>query len=348
MQWSSATADARDFLDSLSAADPSLADAALTHEVDSVLGREPPSASLRERRQPEPPPEDSSASLPPRFDWFGRLVEQLPPLDDEGASTAAIRVEAGLLAQERLERLDLSTTPRQELADLHTLIEQGEDAWRWLILANLRLVFHWTKGVARSISPVWAEDAFQAGCIGLMRGLESWDHQRGYKLSTYVSWHIRQSVQRWRANEVQIIRLPVHVWEALNSEDNGLAKEVRVMAERTRTLASFEAMLDREEDVPWDGCLEDLDESLDREFMAVWLLDGLDERSRDIIERRFALRPDIDEPMTLDEIGARWGVTRERIRQLEGKILKALREKASGTTSPWLELKRKRREKAGR
>lgn len=105
-------------------------------------------------------------------------------------------------------------------------------------------------------------------------------------------------------------------------------------AERAQDLASIEAMLDRGEDAPWDGGFEALESRIDLDRTIDGLLDELDERSLDIIERRFGLRDDLDGPMTLDEIGEVWGVTRERIRQLEKKIMDALREKAAGRESP--------------
>ena len=338
----SAADAALDFLDALGVADPSIADAALTREVDDLLGREPTQAQRRARPEPGPVGASRGRSDEKRFDWYAQLLSRLPLLDDSTAFDAASRVEAGLYAKEHLGHLDPATTPRRLLADLHTLAEDGQEAWQWLILANLRLAFHWSKGVARSISPMWAEDAFQAAILGLMRGLQSWDHRKGYKLSTYVSWHIRQAVQRWRANEVQIIRLPVHVWEALNSDDDRASDELRAVAARAQNLVSLSAMVERGEDVTWDGGFAIRDEELDREWLTTWLLDGLDERSLDVIQRRFALRDDIDEPMTLDEIGAHWGVTRERIRQIERKTLEALRQKAAGAPLPWLDVMRAR------
>jgi RNA polymerase sigma factor (sigma-70 family) len=163
-----------------------------------------------------------------------------------------------------------------------------------------------------------------------MRGLQGWDHTMGYKPSTFVSWHIRQSIQRWRANDVMIIRVPVHVWEAMGGEEDGLPDRTRQAAERAQDLASIDAMfLDRDEDILWDGGLDAMEDRIDRERLLSKLLDGLDNRPLDIIERRFGLRPDVENPMTLDEIGAIWNVTRERIRQVETKTILALRAKAT-------------------
>lgn len=342
VRWAEAHDDALRFLDRLVAADPQLADAALTTEVDNLLGREP----KKDMQKPERPrlPLDGDNQRESEFDWYQRILAQIPPLDDAYTFEAARRVEVGLLAEDRLETLDRSAATRRELSELYTLMEDGQAAWKWLVLTNLRLVFHWSKGVARSVDPDWAQDAFQVGCIGLMRGLQGWDYTLGYKLSTFVSWHVRQAIQRWRVNDVMIIRVPVHVWEALGSEERDPSGETREAAERAQDLASIDAMIGRGEDAEWDGGLASLEDRIDRDRVVQSLFDGLDERSLDIIERRFALRDDIAAPMTLDEIGDVWGLTRERIRQIEKKTLDALRAKAAGLPSIPA-VKRKRRKK---
>ena len=342
-----AHSDALRFLEQLLTANPDLDDASLESEVDTLLGRTPqramPKVDRRWAAKVEEDPDDA-----PNFGWYQQLLALSPAVDDDYIDEAARRVEAGLLAEERLAHLDTAPTSRRELAELHTLVREGHEAWNFMVLSNLRLVFHWSKGVARSVDSDWAQDAFQVGCIGLMRGLQGWDYRMGYKLSTFVSWHVRQAIQRWRANDVMIIRVPVHVWEALGSGDADLTAKVRESAERAQDLASLEAMLyDRGEDVAWDGGIAALEERIDRERVMMSLLDGLDERSLDIVERRFGLRDDLDGPMTLDEIGDVWGVTRERIRQLEKKILEALQRKARGEVSPPIGTKRVRGKKGG-
>lgn len=330
-QTADANRDALRFLESLGSVDPALAAAALTTEIDEVLGRAPKRASAKVEPSGALVLDNEDELGGPDFGWYARLLEQVPALDDARTADAARRVEVGLLAEERLEALDSSVALRRQIEDLNTLIEEGREAWDWLLRSNVRLVFHWSKGVARSVDPDWAEDAFQVGFLGLMRGLQGWDYTMGYKLSTFVSWHIRQAIQRWRANDVMIIRVPVHVWEALGSTETSLTNTLRGAAARAQDLASLEAMLfDRGEDIPWDGGLETLEVRIDRERTLSHLLDGLDDRSRDIVERRFGLREDLDGPMTLDDIGDVWNVTRERIRQLEKKILVTLRAKAAG------------------
>jgi len=339
--------DALRFLEQLLTANPDLDNASLESEIDTLLGRIPqraaPKVDRRWAAKVEEDPHDA-----PDFGWYQQLLALAPAVDDDYIDEAARRVEIGLFAEERLANLDRARSSRREMTELHTLVKEGHEAWKFMVLSNLRLVFHWSKGVARSVDSDWAQDAFQVGCIGLMRGLQGWDYRMGYKLSTFVSWHVRQAIQRWRANEVMIIRVPVHVWEALSSDDSELTDALRESAERAQDLASLEAMLyDRGEDEPWDGGFDNLETRIDRDRTVSSLLDGLDERSRDIVERRFGLRDDLDGPMTLDEIGDVWGVTRERIRQLEKKTLDALRAKANGEVAAPISSKRVRRKKHG-
>ncbi|GAB3156013.1 hypothetical protein GCM10027058_29390 [Microbacterium neimengense] len=341
-----AHSDALRFLEHLLTTNPDLQDAALSAELDTLLGRAHRAVPKVDRRwaaKVDEVPVDA-----PDFGWYQQLLALSPAMNDDYIGEAARRVEAGLLAEERLAKMETPLASRRELAELHTLVSEGRDAWSFMVLSNLRLVFHWSKGVARSVDSDWAQDAFQVGCIGLMRGLQGWDYRMGYKLSTFVSWHIRQAIQRWRANDVMIIRVPVHVWEALGYEDADLTDKVRESARRAQDLASLEAMLfDRNEDEAWDGGITALEEQIDRERIMKSLLDGLDERSLDIIERRFGLRNDLDGPMTLDQIGDVWGVTRERIRQLEKRILEALQRKARGEELRFARTKRVRRKKGG-
>lgn len=340
-----AHSDALRFLEHLLTTNPDLDDAVLESEVDTLLGRTPQRATPKVDRRwavkVEEDPDDA-----PDFGWYQQLLALAPAMDDDYIDEAARRVEAGLLAEERLAGVDRSLASRRALAELQTLVKEGHEAWNFMVLSNLRLVFHWSKGVARSVDSDWAQDAFQVGCIGLMRGLQGWDYRMGYKLSTFVSWHVRQAIQRWRANDVMIIRVPVHVWEALSSDDSELNGALRESAERAQDLASLEAMyFDRGEDEGWDGGFDDLETKIDRDRTLSSLLEGLDERSLDIVERRFGLRDDLEGPMTLDEIGDVWGVTRERIRQLEKKILDSLRAKASGEVAAPINSKRVRRKK---
>lgn len=311
-------------LQRIESAAPGQFDSRLSAEVDSLLGRsgvasgrvegDPRSGfRLRERRSQ------------PRFAWYASISLATPILSETEVHTAARDVEIGLFAREALEAN--GNLDRDELADLHTLIESGEAAYLRLILSNLRLVFHWSKGVARSLDEQWAQDAFQAGCIGLMRGLQSWDHAKGYKLSTYVSWHIRQAVQRWRANEVSLIRLPVHVWDALNSDTAEVDPQLQKLADRATNIRSMNRLHDVRDNLVWDGGLHEAAEAIERRQIVLRMLDRLSEREADVLRLRFGLGA-IDEPLTLGQIGEVFGVTRERIRQIEGGAFMKLRPKS--------------------
>jgi len=315
------------FLEQLALEDPSLAEATLDAEVDSVLGRTPAKPRPKTAREPIRIDDDEEPERGPDFSWYGALVANAPQLDEQETADVAQAVEVGLFAQQRLSELDWSTAKRRDVADLNTLIAEGNAAWETLILANIRLVFHWSKGVARSVDSDWAQDAFQVGVIGLMRGLQGWDYSMGYRLSTFVTWHIRQHIQRWRANEVTIIRLPVHVWEQLNRDEEGVSDEVMALVKRSQDLASFEAMLDRNEDAAWDGGLEAVEEDLDKDLLLGGLFSWVTEQQEDILRRRYGIGEDDPEPMTLEEIGVVYGVTRERIRQIEKKALDMIRER---------------------
>ena len=106
----------------------------------------------------------------------------------------------------------------------------------------------------------WAQDAFQAGCIGLIRGLQGWDYTKGYALSTYVSWHIRQQIQRWRWNEVALIRLPVHVWERLQSDSDDLPTAIEAAALAALNIVPIEDIVEDDLAFVWDGGLEEIAE----------------------------------------------------------------------------------------
>lgn len=327
------TVDPAAFLADFLAADTEASSTVLLGEIEELLGRKPTSATPKTKRREtglsgRKVHIGTGNSDSQTFDWYVGLLQQIPRFEEEAITESARRVEVGLLAGARMQDLVPETTSRREIADLYRLIEEGNQAWRWLILVNLRLVFHWSKGIARSVDSDWAQDAFQVGCLGLMRGLEGWDYQLGYKLSTFVSWHIRQAIQRWRANDVLIIRIPVHVWETLDRDGSEPTDSIRVAVDRSLELLSVDAMVERREDAAWDGGLEYLEDRIDRERAVHNILIGLDHRSLDIIQRRFGLKVDLPDPETLDQIGEAWGVSRERIRQLEKKTLDSLRARA--------------------
>ncbi|MGC5223718.1 sigma-70 family RNA polymerase sigma factor [Micromonospora sp. DT81.3] len=319
-----------EFLLDLERRNPALTASRLKSEIDELLGRPSEHQPAKRARTPKVQPADA-ASESPDFSWFGNLVATIPAYDEDPAKYAA-HVEVGLLARGRAATLNRSEATRREISDLSVLIDRGESAFEALVLSNIRLVFHWSKGVAQSVDSDWAQDAFQVGCIGLIRGLQSWDYRLGYKVSTFVSWHIRQAIQRWRANDVMIIRVPVHVWDALGADPAGAGDAARLGAERAQDLRSIDAMQSRGEDQSWDGGLEDIEERIDAARLTNRVLALLDEREAGVLTLRFGLEG--DEPANLEDIGRAYGVTRERIRQIEKKALEKIRDRMAPTRLP--------------
>jgi RNA polymerase primary sigma factor len=305
---------------------PDLAPGALTREVDSLLGRQPaPVQVVRPANMRAPkrsrPPEGSV------FAWYQRIVAVLPPvMSPERTISAARAVEAGLFAEEKLGTLDHRAVTSAHIHELRTLISDGREAFRVLIMSNLRLVFHWSKGVASSLGEDWAQDAFQAGCIGLIRGLQGWDYTKGYALSTYVSWHIRQQITRWRWNEVSLIRVPVHVRERLESDSDDLSGATLSAARQALNIVPIEGVDGDDPALIWDSGLEEIVDHAEINRILAQFLRDLTERETDVLKLRNGLSDVSDEPMTLDAIGQMYGVTRERIRQIESKALEKLQE----------------------
>lgn len=318
-------ADLVALLDRLEGENPDLAAVALDSEIDSLLDRAP-------RPSTDPGSPDgrttSRARLRKRggvsaFEWFQPLVARHPVLSREDTERRAAEVEAGLLAEEYLATHAIAELQRRQVADFRELARIGRASYEILVLSNLRLAFYWSKGIASQVDSDWAQDAFQAGCIGLIRGVQGWDFTKGFTLSTYVSWHIRQSIQRWRNNEILLIRIPVHIWESLDNDPDRLTSGVREAAERSQNIWSLDEMDGEEAWFEYDSGLEEADERLERHWLASDLLSRLDDRSARILRLRHGF--DGQDPMTLNEIGEVFEVTRERIRQIESKALKALR-----------------------
>jgi RNA polymerase primary sigma factor len=275
-------------------------------------------------------------------------IGRIPLLTAEQEVTIALRIEAGLLADEALME---GAAPEDE-EDLRLLVALGEEARQTLIQSNLRLVVAMAKRyTGHGLSML---DLVQEGNLGLMRAVEKFDYQRGFKFSTYATWWIRQSISRAIADQGRTIRIPVHVVEAVQRavrqqrrmfQDLGrlptldeLAEELDVTVERARDLLLWAAdpvSLDSAVGDGADGVLADLVsdddatsvlESVSDEFIrgdVATALACLGERERSIIALRFGLHD--GQPRTLEELGALFGVTRERVRQIEVKALEKLR-----------------------
>ncbi|MEU5080166.1 MULTISPECIES: RNA polymerase sigma factor [Streptomyces] len=287
------------------------------------------------------------------FRQYLREIGRIPLLTAAEEVELARRVEAGLFAEEKL-----STTPDldSELAlDLDRLVVMGRMAKRRLIEANLRLVVSVAKRyVGRGLTML---DLVQEGNLGLIRAVEKFDYARGYKFSTYATWWIRQAMSRALADQARTIRVPVHVVELINRvvrvqrrmlQERGCeptAEEVGahldLTPERVREVlrlaqepVSLHAPVGEEDEVALGDLIEDGDAASPVESAAFLLLrehldavlSTLGERERKVVQLRYGLAD--GRPRTLEEIGRLFGVTRERIRQIESKTLGKLRDHA--------------------
>jgi RNA polymerase primary sigma factor len=287
------------------------------------------------------------------FRQYLREIGRIPLLTAAEEVELARRVEAGLFAEEKLTAFP---DPDSRLAvDLDHLVVQGRRAKRRLIESNLRLVVSVAKRyVGRGLTML---DLVQEGNLGLIRAVEKFDYARGYKFSTYATWWIRQAMSRALADQARTIRVPVHVVELINrvvraqrslQQERGsdpsteeVAARLELTEERVGEVlrlaqepVSLHAPVGEEEDVALGDLIEDGDATSPVESAAFLLLrehleavlSTLGERERKVVQLRYGL---VDgRPRTLEEIGRIFGVTRERIRQIESKTLGKLRDHA--------------------
>ena len=281
--------------------------------------------------------------------------EPAPPEEDKAAPKLDLSVEPSLdslrLYLREIGKVPLLTADRE--VSLAKLIERGDmGAKQHMIEANLRLVVSIAKGyLGRGLSFL---DLIQEGSLGLIRAVEKFDYRRGYKFSTYATWWIRQAVTRAIADKARTIRIPVHMVEKLNKvvhierqlvqrlgrepEPEEIADELEIAPDEVREILrmsqlpiSLEKPIGEDEDsslgdfVPDEQAESPFDTaslSLRREDVEL-ALSTLPERERLVIELRYGL--DGTHPCTLEEVGRAFGVTRERIRQIENNTLKKLK-----------------------
>ncbi|MFJ2896079.1 RNA polymerase sigma factor [Streptomyces sp. NPDC087218] len=326
-----------------------------------ALAEEPPEALTEEPEAPEPDPgpgqgarnrPETGTTSSDLLRQYLREIGRIPLLSAAEEVELARRVEAGLFAEERLAR---TPDPDTRLAvDLDRLVVMGRMAKRRLIEANLRLVVSVAKRyIGRGLTML---DLVQEGNLGLIRAVEKFDYTRGYKFSTYATWWIRQSMSRALADQARTIRVPVHVVELINRvvrvqrrllQERGCeptAEEVAAQLDLTPERVGEVLRLAQEpvslhapvgeEDVALGDLIEDGDAASPVESAAFLLLrehleavlSTLGERERKVVQLRYGL--DDGRPRTLEEIGRIFGVTRERIRQIESKTLGKLRDHA--------------------
>jgi len=291
----------------------------------------------------------AGATADPVKDYL-KQIGKVPLLNAEQEVELAKRIEAGLFAEEKLaEAGGLSTDAR---IDLEWISEDGIRAKNHLLEANLRLVVSLAKRyTGRGMLFL---DLIQEGNLGLIRAVEKFDYTKGYKFSTYATWWIRQAITRAMADQARTIRIPVHMVEVINKlarvqrqmlQDLGreptpdeLAVELDMTPEKVievqkygREPISLHTPLGEDGDSEFGDLIEDSEAIQPGEAVSFTLLQEqlhsvlgtLSEREAGVVSMRFGLTD--GQPKTLDEIGKVYGVTRERIRQIESKTMSKLR-----------------------
>lgn len=295
----------------------------------------------------------AGATSDPVKDYL-KQIGKVALLNAEQEVDLSKRIEAGLYAEHLLKTKQETMTPKQ-IRELHYVVQDGQMAKNHLLEANLRLVVALAKKyTGRGMLFL---DLIQEGNLGLIRAVEKFDYSKGYKFSTYATWWIRQAITRAMADQARTIRIPVHMVEVINKlarvqrqmlQDLGreptpdeLAQELEMTPEKVvevqkygREPISLHTPLGEDGDSEFGDLIEDSEAVVPADAVSFMMLqeqlqrvlDTLSERESGVIAMRFGLKD--GQPKTLDEIGRRYGVTRERIRQIEAKTMSKLRHPA--------------------
>jgi RNA polymerase primary sigma factor len=302
-----------------------------------------------ETDEPEQQVMVAGATADPVKDYL-KQIGKVPLLNAEMEVELAKRIEAGLFSEEKLAKGGKLSA--KMLDELEWIAEDGKRAKNHLLEANLRLVVSLAKRyTGRGMLFL---DLIQEGNLGLIRAVEKFDYTKGYKFSTYATWWIRQAITRAMADQARTIRIPVHMVEVINKlarvqrqmlQDLGreptpeeLAKELDMTPEKVievqkygREPISLHTPLGEDGDSEFGDLIEDSEAIVPADAVSFTLLqeqlhavlDTLSEREAGVVSMRFGLTD--GQPKTLDEIGKVYGVTRERIRQIESKTMSKLR-----------------------
>jgi RNA polymerase nonessential primary-like sigma factor len=266
----------------------------------------------------------------------------------------AKRIEAGVFAKHVLDSAaaDAVEIDPAHAKDLRLVVRDGERARNHLLEANLRLVVSLAKRYTGRGMPLL--DLIQEGNLGLIRAVEKFDYTKGFKFSTYATWWIRQAITRGMADQARTIRLPVHLVEQVNklarikrdmhqrlgreatheelAEESGLpAEKIADLLDHARDPVSLDMPVGAEEEAPLGDFIED-GEAADAETTVIShllhddlrrVLGTLEDREQHVIRMRYGL--DDGQPCTLDQIGRKFGLSRERVRQIERETMAKLR-----------------------
>ena len=330
-------------------------------DVAAAAGRPPQAAGEESQDEPLVSGDDdedlpaarvaaAGATADPVKDYL-KQIGKVPLLNAGQEVELAKRIEAGLFADHKLAEGSGVLRPGQSI-DLERVAEDGRRAKNHLVEANLRLVVSLARRYAGR--GMLFLDLIQEGNLGLIRGVEKFDYTKGYKFSTYATWWIRQAITRAMADQSRTIRLPVHMVEAISTlarvqrqmlQDLGreptpgeLAAELDMTPEKVievqkygREPISLHTPLGEDGDSEFGDLIEDSEAIQPGEAVSFTLLQEqlhsvlgtLSEREAGVVSMRFGLTD--GQPKTLDEIGKVYGVTRERIRQIESKTMSKLR-----------------------